>query len=137
MERATSGRVLRDPVTIGVLVYSVYMLALGLVMTFAAGWFFRNVGPFGIRNDHYTRDTATFELAFGVVGLAALRRPSWHLPVLAIFTFEAIFHAINHLYDIDKAHPKRDGPVDFALITLSAFVLGWLTWRAAQNERAP
>src|SRR5437660_1240678 len=96
-----------------------------------------NVGPFGIRNDHYTRDNASMSLAFALAGLAALRRPGWRVPVLAVFTLQAGFHAINHLYDIDRAHPKRDGPVDFALLTLSAVVLGWLTWRAARDERAP
>jgi hypothetical protein len=136
METAETRPLLRDPVTIGLLVYSVYQLALGLVMIFAAGWFFRNVGPFGPRNDHYTRDNATASIAFGVVGLWALRRPRWWLPVLAIFTVQAAAHAINHLYDIDRAHPKRDGPIDFALIALSAIVLGWLTWRASRQERS-
>jgi uncharacterized membrane protein len=137
MERAGGRSLLRDPVTIGLLVYGVYQLALGLVMTFAAGWFFRNVGPFGTRNDHYIRDNASMSLAFGLAGLAALRRPTWRLPVLAVFTLQATFHAINHLYDIDRAHPKRDGPVDFVLLALSALVLGWLAWRAARQERAP
>jgi hypothetical protein len=126
----------RDPVTIGLLVYSVYSLALGVVMVFGAGWFFRNVGPFGIRNDHYTRDAATMYLAFGVAGLLALSRRSWRAPVLAVMTLEAAFHAVNHLWDVSKAHPKRDGPIDFVLIALSAAVLGWLTWRAARSERA-
>ena len=53
---------MRDPVTIGLLVYGLYALALGLVMTFAPGWFFRSIGPFGVRNDHYTRDNATMYL---------------------------------------------------------------------------
>lgn len=125
----------RDPVTIGLLVYSVYSLALGLVMVFGAGWFFRNVGPFGIRNDHYTRDAATMYLAFGVGGLLALSRPSWRAPVLAVMALEAAFHAVNHLWDISKAHPKRDGPADFVLLLLSAAVLGWLTRRAAARPR--
>jgi hypothetical protein len=136
MEPTRSRPLLRDPVTIGVLVYSIYQLVLGLVMILAPGWFFRNVGPFGPRNDHYTRDNATMSIAFGVVGLTALRRPSWRLPVLAIFTVQAVAHAINHLYDIDRAHPKRDGPIDFALIAISAAVLGWLTWRSAREEPA-
>ena len=50
---------------------------------------------------------------------------------------QAGLHAINHLWDISKAHPKRDGPIDFALIALSAVVLGLLTWRAARRPRAP
>ena len=125
----------RDPVIIGLLVYSVYCLALGLVMVFAAGWFFRNVGPFGVRNDHYTRDAATMYLAFGAAGLLALSRPSWRAPVLAVMAFEAAFHAVNHLWDVSKAHPTRDGPIDLVLIALSAAVLGWLSWRAAARPR--
>jgi hypothetical protein len=137
MERAAGRSLLRDPVTIGLLVYAVYQLALGVVMAFAAGWFFRNVGPFGVRNDHYTRDNASMSLAFGAAGLLALRRPAWRLPVLGLFTLQAAFHAINHLYDIDRAHPKRDGPIDFVLLALAAVVLGWLTWQAAREQRAP
>lgn len=141
MERLTGGRpaaggLPRDVVAIGVLVYSVYQLVLGLVMLFAASWFYRNVGPFGPKNLHYTRDNATMSIAFGVVGLAAVRRPRWQLPVLAIFTVQAVVHAANHLYDINRAHPKRDGPIDFVLIAISAVVLAWLTWRAARQERA-
>ena len=135
MER-TAPPLLRDPVTIGLLVYGAYSLALGLVMLLAPGWFFHNVGPFGTRNDHYTRDNAAMYLAFGIVGLAALRRPSWRVPVLAVWTVQAAIHAINHLGDIGNAHPKRDGPIDFALIAFSAAVLGWLTWRAARSGPA-
>lgn len=124
-----------DPVTIGLVAYGVYQLALGLTMMFAPGWFFDNVGPFGTRNDHYIRDNATMALAFGIGGLVALRLPSWRAPVLAIWTLQAAIHAANHLYDVDRAHPKRNGPVDFALIAASAVVLGWLTWRAAGESR--
>jgi len=137
MERTAGRSLLRDPVTIGLLVYGIYQLALGLVMVFAAGWFFRNVGPFGVRNDHYIRDNASMSLAFGVAGLAALRRPAWRFPVLAVFALQAAFHAVNHLYDIGRAHPKRDGPIDFVLLALSVVVLGWLAWRAASEERTP
>lgn len=138
MERSTIDRgILRDPVTIGLLAYGAYSLVLGLVMTFDPGWFFRNVGPFGVQNDHYTRDNATMYLAFGIAGLAALRLPSWRFPVLAVFTLQAGLHAINHLYDIGRAHPKRDGPIDFVLVGLSAAVLGWLAWRAARARAEP
>jgi len=127
-------RLPRDVVPIGVLVYSVYELVLGLVMVFAASWFYRNVGPFGPKNLHYTRDNATFSIAFGVAGLLAVTRSRWQLPVLAIFTVQAVVHAANHLYDIGRARPKRYGPLDFVLIAISAVVLGWLTWRAARED---
>src|SRR5881392_3388982 len=51
-----TARMPRDVVTIGVLVYSAFELALGLVLMFASGWFYRNVGPFGPKNVHYIRD---------------------------------------------------------------------------------
>jgi hypothetical protein len=135
MEPAAARRsLLRDPVTIGLLVFSVYQLALGLTMTFAAGWFFRNVGPFGVRNDHYIRDYATMYLTFGVAGLVALRRPAWRVPVLAIFTLQSALHAVNHLYDVGHAHPKRYGPGDLVALVLASAVLGWLTWRAVRER---
>jgi hypothetical protein len=125
----------RDAVGIALVVYAVFQLALGLVMVFAAGWFFDNVGPFGTQNDHYTRDNATMSLAFGVAGLVAVRRRSWRVPVLAVWTLQAAFHSVNHLYDIGRADPERYGPMDFVLIALSAVLLGWVTWQAARAER--
>jgi hypothetical protein len=134
--RSTPRDWLRDPVTAGLLAYGVVQLALGLVMVIAPGWFFHNVGPFGPRNDHYIRDNAAVYLAFGLAGFVALLRPRWRVPVLAVWTLQWGIHAVNHLYDIANAHPKRDGPLDFALIALSAAVLGWLTRLAARAGRA-
>jgi uncharacterized membrane protein len=119
------------------LVLGAYHLGLGLLMVFAPGTFFEEIAAYGVQNDHYIRDNATMYLAFGIAGLAALRLPSWRFPVLAVFALQAGLHAINHLYDIGRAHPKRDGPIDFVLVGLSAAVLGWLAWRAARAEAEP
>ena len=52
-----------------------YHLALGLLMVVAPKVFFEQIGPFGVRNDHYIRDVATFYLAFGAGLALAVRRP--------------------------------------------------------------
>ena len=56
---------------------------------------------------------ATFEAAFGFGFVVAVFRPSWRVPVLAIATVQFALHAINHLVDIDRAHPTGIGYFDF------------------------
>jgi len=84
------------------------------------------VGPFGVRNDHYIRDTATFSAAIGVGLLIALRRPSWRVPMLAITTVQFALHSVNHLVDIDKSHPAWNGYFDFFSLAAATVLLGWL-----------
>jgi len=60
-----------------------YQLALGTFMIVAPGTFFEKIGPYGIQNDHYTRDAATFTLALGLVLLIAAWRPGWRAPAIA------------------------------------------------------
>ena len=114
-------------VGLGVLVFAVYHFAIAALMIFAPHTFFTDIGPFGTQNDHYLRDTATFNIAFGVSLLIAFRRPSWRTPVLFCVTLQFALHAINHLGDIGAAHPHWLGPFDFASLTLATAALAWLT----------
>jgi hypothetical protein len=84
------------------------------------------VGPFGAQNDHYIRDTATFSGAIGVGLLIALRRPAWRVPMLAVSTVQFALHSINHLFDIDRAHPSWNGYFDFFSLAAATLVLAWL-----------
>ena len=43
------------------IVFGVYSVVLGLFMVIAPGTFFDTLGSFGIRNDHYIFDNASFE----------------------------------------------------------------------------
>jgi hypothetical protein len=124
----------RDLVGAGLLVLGVYNLSLGALMAAAPGFFFEVIGPFGERNDHYTRDTATFGLALGATALIAVRRASWRASVLALLAVQFTLHALNHLVDIDAARPAAAGPIDFALITLGAVLAGVLAVRAWREE---
>jgi hypothetical protein len=60
----------------GILVLAVYHLVLAALMVFAPHVFFTKIGPFGVQNDHYLRDTATFNAAFGAALAVAYSRPS-------------------------------------------------------------
>lgn len=131
---ATSGSDGDRLVRVVLAVYGIEQLALGVLMAVAPGTFFDKVGPFGVRNDHYIRDTSTWSLALGTALLIALRRPRWRVPVLVFAALEGGLHALNHLADIGKAHPDYVGPLDFALLAVTAALLAYTAWRAAAAE---
>jgi predicted anti-sigma-YlaC factor YlaD len=81
------------------IVFGLYALTVGLFMMFAPGPFFDTLGTFGIRNDHYIFDNATFEIPQGLMLLAAVRWPSWRVPALAFATVHWALHAISHIVD--------------------------------------
>ena len=110
----------------GIVLLAAYDLALAVFMAASPRSFFTTVGPFGARNDHYIRDTATFSAAIGVGLLIALRRPSWRVPMLAISTVQFALHSINHLVDIERAHPAWNGYFDFFSLAVATILLGWV-----------
>ena len=87
-------------------VFGVYSVAVGLFMLLAPGTFFATLGEFGVRNDHYIFDNATFELPLGLLMLAAVRWPSWRIPTLAFATLHWGLHALSHI--IDPHHGAGD-----------------------------
>jgi hypothetical protein len=123
----------RDAVAAGIALLAIYDLALAAFMAAAPHAFYAKVGPFGVRNDHYIRDTATFSAAIGVGLLLSLRRPSWRVGMLAISTVQFALHSINHLVDIDNAHPAWNGYFDFFSLAAATVLLAAL-WRAARAE---
>jgi hypothetical protein len=113
-------------VEVGLLAFAAYQFAIAATMVFAPHTFFTDIGPFGVQNDHYLRDTATFNLAFGVALAIAYLRPSWRTPVLSCVALQFALHALNHLADIGAAHPYWLGPADFISLALATLVLIWL-----------
>jgi hypothetical protein len=124
-------------VAAGLITFAAYHLTIAGLMTFAPHTFFTDIGPFGAQNDHYLRDTATFNAAFGATLLIAYRRVSWRTPVLFCVALQFALHAINHLADIGAAHPHWLGPADFAALALSTVVLAWLTWESNREQEEP
>jgi hypothetical protein len=113
-------------VSAGLLAFAAYHLAIAALMVFAPHTFFTSIGPFGVQNDHYLRDTASFNVAFGVALAIAYRRVSWRTPILCCVALQFALHAINHLADIGAAHPHWLGPADFISLALATTLLAWL-----------
>ena len=93
-------------VEVALIVFGVYSVLLGMFMFFAPGTFFDTLGNFGLRNDHYIFDNATFEFPLGLMMLAAARWPSWRVPALAFATLHWGLHALSHI--IDPHHGAGD-----------------------------
>lgn len=113
-------------VRIGLILFAAYHFAIAALMVFAPHTFFSDIGPFGVQNDHYLRDTATFNIAFGVALAVAVERVSWRTPILCCVAVQFALHAVNHLADIGEAHPHWLGPADFVSLTLATLALIWL-----------
>lgn len=120
----------------GLGVYAAYHLGLALFMAIAPHAFYEVVGPFGPRNDHYIRDVATYNAALGFGLLAAVRLPSWRVPVLAITTIQFALHSVNHLVDATTAHPQWVGWFDFAALSAGTLLLASLLRAAVLQSHA-
>jgi hypothetical protein len=95
-------------------------IGLAIWMAAAPHTFYRALGPFDVYNPHYLRDVASFEAAIGVGLLIAVRRPSWRVPMLVVSAVQFGLHSINHLVDIDIAHPRWIGYFDFFTLLVTA-----------------
>lgn len=111
-----------------------YQVALGIFMILAPGSFFEQIGPYGLQNDHYTRDAGTFTIALGLVLAIAAWRPRWRVAAIAGALFQYVLHAVNHLADIGAADPERLGPINFALLAVGTGVLGWMFAAALRDD---
>lgn len=132
--RPTSAPTKRSALAVGLAVFGLYQLVLGLYMAAAPGSFFDQIAHFGPRNDHYLRDVATYNLVLGAVALIAVRERKWRIPVLAFAVFQYALHAINHLVDIGEATPERLGPANAVVLITGLVLLAWLG-RQAREER--
>ena len=113
-------------VRVGLLAFSAYSFVIAALMVLTPHAFFADVGPFGTQNDHYLRDVASYNAAFGVALLVAYRRPSWRAPILCTLALQFALHSVNHLADIGAAHPSWLGPFDFISLALATVALVWL-----------
>jgi hypothetical protein len=104
-------------------VFGAYSVLVGLFMMLAPGAFFDTLGTFGIRNDHYIFDNATFELPLGLLLLAAARRTSWRVPALAFAALHWGLHALSHILDTHHGAGDWIGVLEAAgLVVSTAFL---------------
>ena len=110
-------------------------VVLGLLLWITPGFFFDEIGPYGVRNDHYLGDLATWYLALGAATFVALRHASWRVPVLALAFIQYALHSVNHLIDLGDAHPHWLGPANFVSLLLTTVLLGWMLTREREAVR--
>jgi hypothetical protein len=120
----------------GLLLFALVQAATGVWMLAAPKSFFDHLGAFGVRNDHYLRDVATFYLASAVVAAIAVWRRSWRAPVLTFAALQYALHAVNHIRDAGSAHADTSGAFDAVSLAVGAALLAWLAWRAAREPGA-
>ncbi|MDO3636797.1 hypothetical protein [Mycolicibacterium arseniciresistens] len=104
-------------------VFGVYSVLVGLFMLVAPGAFFDTLGNFGVRNDHYIFDNASFELPLGLMMLAAARWPSWRVPALAFAALHWALHAVSHLVDPHHGAGNWVGWLEAAGLVITTAIL--------------
>ncbi|OBC10109.1 hypothetical protein A5784_37250 [Mycobacterium sp. 852013-50091_SCH5140682] len=114
-------------------VFGTYSVLLGLFMLAAPGAFFDTLGAFGVRNDHYIFDNASFELPLGLLMLGALRWPRWRVPTLAFATAHWALHALSHLVDPHHAAGTWVGWLEAAGLVLTTVLLA-MALRAGMSD---
>lgn len=115
--------------------FGAVQVVLGLLLWITPGFFFDEIGPYGVRNDHYLGDLATWYLALGAVTLVAVRRVDWRIPVLVLALAQNTLHAFNHLIDVNHAHPKWLGPTNLISLVLTSVLLAWMLNAQRQQAR--
>jgi hypothetical protein len=112
-------------------VFAAGQLLLGALLWLTPGFFHDEIGPYGVRNDHYMGDLATWHLALGAAAFVAVRRQAWRVPVLALAFLQYALHSLNHLIDVGEAEPEWLGPANVVLLALVTVLLAWML----QSER--
>jgi hypothetical protein len=120
---ATPMRTRTRYVEVILIVFGLYSVVLGLFMFLAPGAFFETLGSFGVRNDHYIFDNASFEFPLGLMMLAALRWSSWRVPALAFATLHWGLHALSHIIDPHHAAGESVGWIEAAGLVVTTVFL--------------
>jgi hypothetical protein len=116
-------------------VFGAVQLVLGLLLWLTPGFFFDEIGPYGVRNDHYMGDLATWYIALGAATLVAVRDARWRVPVLAVALLQNTLHVVNHAIDVGNADPDWLGPANLVSLALTSLLLAWMLKVAREAAR--
>jgi hypothetical protein len=106
--------------------FAAIQVLTGALLWLTPGFFHDEIGPYGVRNDHYMGDVATWYLALGAAAFVAVRRTGWRVPVLAMAFFQYALHTLNHLIDVSEADPGWLGPANLVSLLIATLLLGWM-----------
>jgi hypothetical protein len=116
------------------IVFAAIQVLTGTLLWLTPGFFHDEIGPYGVRNDHYLGDLATWYLALGAALVVAVWRTGWRVPVLAVAFLQYALHSVNHLIDVGEAEPEWLGPSNLVSLVLTALLLAWMV--NAEREQA-
>ena len=116
-------------------VFAAGQVVLGLLLWITPGFFFDEIGPYGVRNDHYMGDLATWYLALGAATLIAVRDTRWRVPVIAVALIQNTLHVVNHVIDVGDPDPKWLGPANLVSLALASALLAWMLNAAREPAR--
>jgi hypothetical protein len=122
-------------VEVTLIVFGVNALGLGMVMLFAPGPIFETIGTFGVRNDHYIFDNASFEIPQGLLLLAAVRRVSWRVPALAFATLHWALHSLSHIVDPHHGAGDLIGWIEAGSLVFTTVILAIALRASLSDER--
>lgn len=122
-----------DLVGVVLLVVAATQLATGVLAFVSPGAFYDLVAGYPPENSHFLRDLGSWQVALGLVALAAWRRPAFRAPVLGILALHYVLHAISHAIDVGDADPSWHGPFGLVAQVLGAVVLTALAVREARS----
>ncbi|OHU99792.1 hypothetical protein [Mycobacterium talmoniae] len=124
-------------IDVTLIVFGLYSVALGIFMMVSPGVFFDTLGAFGVRNDHYIFDNASFELPLGLMLWAALRWRSWRVPALAFAALHWALHALSHGVDTHHHSGTGVGLLEFAGLLVATVALVVALWASIIEQRQP
>jgi hypothetical protein len=113
--------------------FAAVQILTGALLWLTPNFFHDEIGPYGVRNDHYMGDLATWHLALGAAAFVAVRRTGWRVPVLALSSLQLALHSLNHLIDVGEAEPEWLGPANFVALLLATVLLAWMLRSTARE----
>ncbi len=113
------------------IVFAVVQIVTGALLWLTPGFFFTEIGPYGVRNDHYMGDLATWYLACGAALAVAVRRAS--CGCRCCFSPPSSMPCTRSTTCSMWARPTPAGSVlNLISLALATVLLGWMLREAAR-----
>jgi hypothetical protein len=93
-----------------------FYAVIGMLLFFAPAFFFQNIAPIGLYNEHYSVDLGSFILPLGIFLIWAgwLRRLAQ--PILMVAALGSVLHLASYLRDGGHSHQAIAADTLFAVV---------------------